>query len=116
MALGVIAIPDLVPELSATNPLVVPTFFRNRHAPLTKPPLSPLYVDEGQPAPELRALGAKGMLEPATIDAVTGLRMMRNMAAHAPEPISDDKARDFVAMANAVVFAISMNLKKRDRS
>jgi hypothetical protein len=65
---------------------------------------------------KLRALGAKGMLEAATIDAVTGLRMMRNMAVHAPEPISDDKARDFVSMANAVVFAISMNLKKRGRT
>ena len=73
-------------------------------------------VDTGVTAagfPEkLRALANKGVLEIHTVDAVTGLRMLRNLAVHAPEPVEPEKAKEFVRMANAIMFALSMNAKK----
>ena len=57
-------------------------------------------------------LAQEGVLEASTVDAVQGLRMLRNVAVHAPEPIPAQKAKEFVEMANAVAFAISMNVKR----
>jgi hypothetical protein len=68
----------------------------------------------GSTFPEkLRDLAEKGFLHPATVDAVNGLRIMRNLAVHSPEPLAQEKARDFIEMASGVAFAISMDLKKR---
>jgi hypothetical protein len=58
---------------------------------------------------KLRTLVERGFLQPQTVDAVTGLRIMRNLV----EPLAQGKAREFVELANGVAFAISMNLKKR---
>lgn len=62
---------------------------------------------------KLRALAEKGFLDPSTVDAVNGLRIMRNLAVHSPEPLAQEKAWEFIEMANGVAFAISMNLKKQ---
>jgi hypothetical protein len=61
---------------------------------------------------QLRTLTAKGALAAPTVDAINGLRHLRNLAVHAPEPIEPDKVGEFLRMANAVLFALSLNVKK----
>lgn len=60
----------------------------------------------------VRALADKGALAVPTVDAINGLRQLRNLAVHAPEPIEPEKVREFLRMANAVLFALSLNVKK----
>jgi uncharacterized protein YutE (UPF0331/DUF86 family) len=61
---------------------------------------------------QLRALAEKGALATPTVDAISGLRHLRNLAVHAPEPIEPEKVREFLRMSNAVLFALSLNVKK----
>jgi hypothetical protein len=61
---------------------------------------------------KVRSLAANGALSIPTVDAINGLRMLRNLTVHAPEPIAPEKAREFLHMANAVLFALSLNVKK----
>jgi len=61
---------------------------------------------------QIRALAEKGALSEPTVDAIRGLRQLRNLAVHAPEPLEPEKVRDFLRMANAVLVTLSLNLKK----
>jgi hypothetical protein len=61
---------------------------------------------------QVRALAEKGALAVPTVDAINGLRQLRNLAVHAPEPVEPEKVREFLRMANAVLFALSLNVKK----
>jgi hypothetical protein len=61
---------------------------------------------------QVRALADKGALAVPTVDAINGLRQLRNLAVHAPEPVEPEKVREFLRMANAVLFALSLNVKK----
>jgi uncharacterized protein YutE (UPF0331/DUF86 family) len=61
---------------------------------------------------QVRALAEKGALATPTVDAINGLRHLRNLAVHAPEPIEQEKVQEFLRMANAVAFALSLNVKK----
>jgi uncharacterized protein YutE (UPF0331/DUF86 family) len=60
---------------------------------------------------QVRALAEKGALAVPTVDAINGLRQLRNLAVHAPEPLEPEKVREFLRMANAVLFALSLNVK-----
>jgi uncharacterized protein YutE (UPF0331/DUF86 family) len=61
---------------------------------------------------QLRMLAEKGAVAAPTVDAINGLRHLRNLAVHAPEPIEPEKVREFLQMSNAVLFALSLNVKK----
>ncbi len=61
---------------------------------------------------QVRALAEKGALAVPTVDAINGLRQLRNLAVHAPEPVEPSELREFLRMANAVLFALSLNVKK----
>ena len=65
---------------------------------------------------KVRSLADKGLLAPSTVDAVSGLRVLRNLAVHAPQRLPPAKAREFVEMARAVTYAMTMNLKQHAKS
>lgn len=47
------------------------------------------------------------LISPETRDAVQGLSVLRNLAAHSPrDNIGADRARDYVTMADAVLYAM----------
>ena len=51
----------------------------------------------------LRGLAEKGMIRPATVDAILGLRNMRNLAVHASgERLTRAQAIEFITMADAI--------------
>jgi hypothetical protein len=55
----------------------------------------------------------QGVITPDTKDAIDGLSVMRNLAAHGgEEDISPDRAREFLALSHGVLFAIQMNSKR----
>jgi hypothetical protein len=61
----------------------------------------------------LRSLVEKGMIQSATAGSVLGLRNMRNLAVHAPEErLTARQAREFITMADAVMWSLDQNLKK----
>jgi hypothetical protein len=52
----------------------------------------------------------KGLITTETKDAIEGLSVMRNLAAHGgQEDISPQRAHEFVALAQAVLYAITIN-------
>jgi hypothetical protein len=54
----------------------------------------------------------EGVITPETKDAIDGLSVMRNLAAHgSEEDISPDRAREFIALSHGVLYAIQMNSK-----
>jgi hypothetical protein len=56
--------------------------------------------------------GEKGLITPETKDAIDGLSVMRNLAAHGgQEDITPQRAHEFVALAQGVLYAIQMNSK-----
>jgi hypothetical protein len=67
-------------------------------------------------AETLRRLHDKGVLTDQNLDAVNGLRALRNLVAHREEPsVSEQKAAEYRAMADAVLMIIgqvSRNAKK----
>lgn len=61
----------------------------------------------------LRALVEKGMIQHAVRDSIVGLRNMRNLAVHGPsERLTPRQAREFVTMAEAVMWSMEENLKR----
>lgn len=47
------------------------------------------------------------------IDAISGLRALRNLAAHRPEPsISQEKAAEYLAMAEAMSMVLQQEARK----
>jgi hypothetical protein len=64
-----------------------------------------------------RVAREKGLITPETEDAIEGLSVMRNLAAHGgQEEISPQRAHEFVALAQGVLYAISANAKSAERS
>lgn len=58
---------------------------------------------------------ARGLITSETRDAVEGLSVMRNLAAHGGEDdISPQRAREFIALSQGVLYAIQMNSKKAE--
>jgi hypothetical protein len=56
----------------------------------------------------------EGLITAETHDAIEGLRVLRNLAAHGGErDISLQRAREFTALAQGVVYAITTNAKRR---
>ncbi|MFZ3214392.1 MAG: hypothetical protein WA188_23035 [Terriglobales bacterium] len=61
----------------------------------------------------LRALVDKGAIQSSVRDSILGLRNMRNLAVHAPgERVTPRQAREFVTMAEAVMWSLEQNLRK----
>ncbi|HTT95477.1 MAG TPA: hypothetical protein VMF55_12445 [Solirubrobacterales bacterium] len=59
----------------------------------------------------------RGLITPETLDAIEGLSVMRNLAAHGGQKdLSPQRAREFVALSQGVLYAISMNAKSSKRS
>jgi hypothetical protein len=59
----------------------------------------------------------KDLITAETEDAVEGLSVMRNLAAHGgQEDLSPQRAREFVALSQGVLYAISANSKSTRRS
>jgi hypothetical protein len=57
----------------------------------------------------------KGLITAETHDAVQGLSVLRNLAVHGGEKdISSQRAHEFVALAQGVVYAITSNAKRRN--
>lgn len=50
----------------------------------------------------------RGVIPPATLRAVRGLQVLRNLALYAPqdEPVTPERAKEFMAIAEAVLFAL----------
>jgi hypothetical protein len=70
-------------------------------------------VVQGRFPEVLRALVDKGFIEEATRDSILGLRNMRNLAVHAPvDRLNPTQAREFITMAEAVLWSMEDNLKK----
>lgn len=56
----------------------------------------------------------QGVITPETKDAIDGLSVMRNLAAHGgEEDISPDRAREFLALSHGILYAIQMNSKPK---
>ena len=54
-----------------------------------------------------RLARAEGLISDETLAAVDGLSMLRNLAAHSPaDDIGVDRARDYIALADAVLYAL----------
>lgn len=76
-------------------------------------------ADADADALELCRIGERaGVLPPSVTDAVVGLNVLRNLAMHAPsdEHLQPQKAREYVAMAEAALYAASVALAKHVRS
>jgi hypothetical protein len=57
----------------------------------------------------------RGLITSETRDAVEGLSVMRNLAAHgAEDDISPQRAREFIALSQGVLYAIQMNSKRAE--
>lgn len=58
----------------------------------------------------------QGLIASETKDAIEGLSVMRNLAAHGEQrDLSPQRAHEFVALAQGVLYAISMNEKAAER-
>jgi hypothetical protein len=58
-----------------------------------------------------------GLITAETQDAIEGLSVMRNLAAHGgQEDISPQRAHEFIALAQGVLYAIHANVKSVGRS
>jgi hypothetical protein len=54
-----------------------------------------------------RVAHSQGLISDETLAAVEGLSVLRNLAAHSPtDDIGADRARDYLAMADAVMYAM----------
>ena len=61
----------------------------------------------------LRNLHDKGVLDDKNLDAINGLRALRNLVAHREEPsVSDRKAGEYLAMADAVLMILDQVSRK----
>ena len=59
----------------------------------------------------------RGLMTAETKDAIDGLSVMRNLAAHGgQEDISPERAHEFVALCQAVLYAITTNANSAERS
>lgn len=63
---------------------------------------------------ELARRGAhQGLIGPQTANALETLTVMRNLAVHRPGGIAKDEATEFVALSDAVLFALEQDLATR---
>ena len=59
----------------------------------------------------------RGLITPETLDAIEGLSVMRNLAAHGGQKdLSPQRAREFVALSQGVLYTITINAKSSKRS
>lgn len=59
----------------------------------------------------------RGLITAETLDAIEGLSVMRNLAAHGgQEDLSPQRAHEFVALSHAVLYAINANAKSAEKS
>lgn len=53
-----------------------------------------------------RLARARERINDETLKAIEGMAVLRNLAAHGPDEIDETRAREFVALADAVLFAL----------
>jgi hypothetical protein len=64
--------------------------------------------------PHLVALGvANGVIDPGNADSVTGVAVMANLALAKPEKIGEREITEFLALADATLFALELALRTR---
>ena len=117
-----------IPEVAAAEPRQEPVSLAEELVPLAdvspraavleafariEKRLEDLLETAGVPHPKrsglalARLASSHNLISSETRDAVEGLSTLRNLAAHSPrDDIGVDRARDYVAMADAVLYAI----------
>ena len=117
-----------IPEVAAAEPRQEPVSLTDELAPLIdisprgavveafgriEARLADLLGTAGSPPPKRIAWQVadlafeKNLISVETLEAVLGLQKLRNLAAHGDrDEISRDRARDYVAMADAVLYAM----------
>jgi len=64
--------------------------------------------------PRLVALGAQsGVIDPGNADSVMGVAVMANLALAKPEKIGEREVAEFLALADATLFALDLALRTR---
>ena len=54
-----------------------------------------------------RQASSQKLISDETLSAIRGLAVLRNLAAHSPtDEIAADRARDYLALADAVLYAL----------
>lgn len=71
---------------------------------LDSPGVSPARTMTGRALARLAR--ERGLISDETLAAIEGLSMLRNLVAHAPSDIGVDRARDYLALADAVLYAL----------
>ena len=70
-------------------------------------------VREGDTATELaRRAAARGLITPQTSKAVEGITVLRNLAVHDPDGLPADRVKDYLVLADSVLYAIRENLRR----
>jgi hypothetical protein len=57
-----------------------------------------------------RLAASKGIIRPETVNAVEGLTVLRNLAAHRGD-VTEEKAEEYLTLVEAVIFAIRQNAR-----
>lgn len=74
-------------------------------------------VKSRPPGQLIRLLQAKGVIDNQTANSLQGLFQMRNLAVHSREAeMTEEKAEDFIMLANAILFVLSTKGTGPDRS
>ena len=70
--------------------------------------------DERRATIELaRQAASKGLITPETLNAFEGLTVLRNLVAHGrDEEVTEARARDYLALVDALLFAIRQGRKR----
>jgi hypothetical protein len=74
-------------------------------------------LPEDQSVSELIDLAHReGVINASTKDALVGLSVMRNLAAHGPDGVDAEKANEFLVLADAVEYAVNRGLKRTEEA
>lgn len=65
-------------------------------------------IGGGRPA--VRSAASQGLISEKTAKALEGLLVLRNLAAHRPEEVTEERATDYVTLSAAVRFALEHDL------
>lgn len=71
--------------------------------------LAPEDADGGRPVGPVqlaRVLRARGSINDETLNAVQGMAVLRNLAAHGADDVDTRRAAEFIALADAVLFSL----------
>lgn len=67
-------------------------------------------IGGGRPA--VRSALSQGLITEKTAKALEGLLVLRNLAAHRPEEVTEERATDYVALSAAVRYALEHDLQQ----